>query len=113
MTVRRVLQGGSLVWAAVGAVIALGSLGQVNVDARYLVGLASIAGPLCAVAASRLLAAGADRWAGGLLVLSVLTPTYFAFVVNLPALVVGLALLVAPRRVLPARAEPAEVHVPA
>ena len=111
MTVRQVLQGGSLVWAAVGAVIALGSLGQVNADARFLVGVASIAGPLCAVAASRLLAVGADRWAGGLLVLSVVTPTYFAFVVNLPALVVGLALLIAPRYVLPRRAEPVEARV--
>lgn len=88
-------------WAGVAAAVAFGSLGQVNDDARVLVGAASIFGPLAAVAASRLLARGSDRAAGALLLVSVLTPTYFAYVVNVPALVVGLALLIAPMAVLP------------
>lgn len=98
---RRVLQIGALVWAAIGASVALASLGSVNADARLLVGAFSIAGPLAAVGAARLLGRGADRTAGVLLLLSVLTPTYFAYVLNLPALVVGLALVVAPHAVLP------------
>lgn len=97
---RRVLQLGAIVWAVIGASVALVSLGGVNADARLLVGVFSVVGPLAAVGAARLLARGADRAAGALLLVSVLTPTYFAYVLNLPALVVGLALVVAPRAVL-------------
>ena len=98
---RRVLQIGTLVWAAIGASVALTSLGNVNTDARLLVGAFSVAGPLAAVGAARLLGRGADRVAGALLLLSVLTPTYFVYVLNLPALLLGLALVVAPHAVLP------------
>jgi len=42
-----------MVWAGVGAAVALGSLGQVNADARLLVGAASALGPAAAVTASR------------------------------------------------------------
>lgn len=97
---RAVLEVGALVWAGVGAAVALGSLGEVNSDARLLVGAASVVGPLAAVGAAWLLARGADRTAGVLLLVSVLTPTYFAWVLNVPALVVGLALLAAPRAVV-------------
>lgn len=100
MSRRRVLAGGALVWAGVGAAVALGSLGQVNADARLLVGAASVLGPAAAVTASRMLTRYADRVAGALLLVSVLTPTYFAYVLNVPALVVGVALLVAPRAVV-------------
>lgn len=97
---RRVLQIGALVWAGVGASVALSSLGNVNADARLLVGVFSIGGPLAAVGAARLLAGGANRAAGALLLVSVLTPTYFAYVLNVPAFLVGLALVVAPQVVL-------------
>ena len=97
---RRVLEVGALVWAGLGAVVALGALDEVNDDARLLVGAASVLCPLAAVGASRLLARGADRAAGVLLLVSALTPTYFAYVLNVPALVVGFALLAAPRAVL-------------
>lgn len=98
---RRVLQIGVLAWAAIGASVALASLGDVNADARLLVAGFSIAGPLAAVVAARLLGRGADRAAGALLLLSVLTPTYFAYGLNLPALLLGLTLAVAPHAVLP------------
>ena len=97
---RRVLQIGALVWAVVGASVALLSLGNVNADARLLVGVFSIGGPLAAVGAARLLGVGAGRAAGALLLVSVLTPTYFAYVLNVPALLVGLALVAAPQLVL-------------
>lgn len=93
---RRVLEVGALVWAGVAAAVALGSLDEVNPDTRLLVGAASVVGPLAAVGASRLLAHRSDRAAGVLLLVSVLTPTYFAWALNVPALVVGLALLAAP-----------------
>ena len=68
----------------VGAVVALASLQGVE-DARLLVGAASILGPLHAVWAERRLSRHADRSAGLLLAVSaVLTPTYFAYVINLP-----------------------------
>ena len=101
---RRILQIGVLVWAAIGASVALASLGSVNADARLFVGAFSVAGPLAAVGAAWLLGRGADRAAGALLLLSVLTPTYFAYVLNLPALLLGLALVVAPHAVLPGNA---------
>ena len=101
---RRVLQIGALAWAAIGALVALASLGNVNADARLLVGAFSVAGPLAAVGAAWLLGRGADRGAGALLLVSVLTPTYFAYILNLPALVIGLALVVAPHAMLHASA---------
>ena len=65
---RQVLVIGSIVWAVVGA----------------------------AVAAAVALRRGALRWAGVFLLLSVATPTYFAWALNLPALVIGLRLATAP-----------------
>jgi hypothetical protein len=101
MNRRRAVQIGMLTWALVGAVLALTAVGNVNADARAFVGAASVVGPLAAVAASRMIGRHADRPAGALLLVSVLTPTYFAYVLNLPALLVGLVLLAAPRVVLP------------
>lgn len=97
---RRAVEVGALVWAGVGAAIAIPSLATVNADARLLVGTAAILGPLAAVGAWQLLQRQADRMAGALLLVSVLTPTYFAYVVNLPALVVGLLLVTIPHLVL-------------
>jgi hypothetical protein len=98
---RRVLQIGALGWAVIGASVALSALGDVNADARFFVGAFSIGGPLAAIGAAWLVGRRADRSAGALLVVSVLTPTYFAYILNLPALLVGLALVAAPHVVLP------------
>jgi hypothetical protein len=94
------LQVGAIMWAALGAMIAIPSIGSVNPDARVALGILSVACPLAAALAARALARHRDRLAGVLLVMSVATPTYFAYVVNLPALVVGLALLIAPSAVV-------------
>lgn len=102
MSRRQVLQAGTLVWVVAGAAVALGSLGDVNDNARLLVGLASAVGPLLGVGAAVQLGRHADRSAGVLLVVSaLLTPTYFAYAINVPALVVGVVLAVAVHRVLP------------
>ena len=112
MTRRHILHVGALVWAVLGAAVALSSLGTVNNDARLFVGVASVVGPLLAVAAVVQLFRHADRAAGLLLVGSaVLTPTYFAYAINLPALVVGLVLAVAPRPLLP-QADEGSGHTP-
>jgi len=87
---------GSIVWAIVGAVMALSSLAQVNSDERWVVGIASVVFPAAAAGAAHALRRGALRWAGVFLLLSVATPTYFAWPLNLPALVVGLGLVLAP-----------------
>ena len=97
---RRIVCIGSLVWAFVGATVAVTALPTVNDDVRVLVGLASVVFPMCAVGATVALGRRHDRLAGLLLVLSVATPTYFAYPLNLPALVVGLALLASPAVVL-------------
>jgi hypothetical protein len=78
MTRRRVVQVGALVWAVVGAFVAFSALPGVNTDARVFVGFASLLGPVAAVAASAAVSRHLDRWAGLLLVVSVITPTYFA-----------------------------------
>lgn len=87
-------------WAVAGAVIGLGSLPEVNEDALLIVGVASIVFPLCAALAAILLRRGSDRLAGLLLVASAATPTYFAYALNIPALVVGLMLIAAPTLLL-------------
>jgi hypothetical protein len=97
---RRIVCVGSLVWAFVGATVAVTALPTVNDDVRVLVGLASVVFPMCAVGATVALGRRHDRLAGLLLVLSVATPTYFAYPLNVPALVTGLALLASPAAVL-------------
>jgi hypothetical protein len=94
---RRAVGIGALVWAVVGALVAFAGISDVNADARLLVGLASGLGPLAAVAASIAVGRRRDRWAGLLLITSVITPTYFAWVLNVPALLIGLILLISPR----------------
>lgn len=102
MTRRGSYQIGALAWAVLGAAVALNSLGNVNDDSRLLVGVASVVGPLLAACAAPQLSRDADRSAGLLLVGSAaLTPTYFAYAINLPALTVGLTLAVAPDVLLP------------
>jgi hypothetical protein len=85
---------GAVLWAIVGFAIAMSALPGVNQDARVLVTTFSIAGPLCAVGAAWLIHTGQLRRAGLLLVISVATPTYFAFALNISALVLGTALIV-------------------
>lgn len=96
MTGKRAVETGSIAWAAVGAGVALAALSDVNNDARLLVGVASVLLPLCAVGAALLLRRNQPRAAGLLLLFSAATPTYFAYVLNIPALVAGLVLLAAP-----------------
>ena len=99
---RRVLIIGSVVWAIMGALVALSQLSQANPDARWLVGGASVVFPAAALAGAMALRRGALRWAGALLVVSVATPTYMAYPLNLPALAAGLWLLFAPTRAVSA-----------
>ena len=106
MIERRALRVGALVWAAAGCVIALTAFGQVNDDAVVLVAAASAAFPLAAGAASLALGRGRDRLAGILLVTSAATPTYFAWVLNVPALVIGFALVAAPSVIVSSASAP-------
>jgi hypothetical protein len=87
---------GSVLWAVVGAAVAFSALPQVNADARWFVGAASILGPGAAAAAAVALRRGAFRSAGVLLLVSVATPTYMAYGLNVPALAAGLGLTLAP-----------------
>ncbi|MDQ1506916.1 MAG: hypothetical protein QOD57_4643 [Actinomycetota bacterium] len=93
---RQLLITGSLAWAAAGAIVGLSQLSAVNADARWLVGVASVVFPAAAVLAAMALRRGAIRWAAVLLLVSVATPTYYAYPLNIPALVAGLVLLAAP-----------------
>jgi HAAS len=82
-----------VVWGVGAALIALTSLGAVNGDARLLVGAASVVFPLAAVMAAFAAVRDRLRLAGALLVVSAATPTYFFWVANLPALIIGVLLI--------------------
>ena len=97
MTRRQVVVVGSCLWAVMGASVALAALPNVNEDARVAVALASVAFPLCALGAAVALGRHRDRFAGLLLLLSVATPTYFAYALNVVPLIVGLALMLSPQ----------------
>lgn len=56
----------------------------------------SIIGPLAALVAARLVLRRRDRLAGLALAVSVITPTYFAAALNLPALIFGIAQIILP-----------------
>ena len=86
-------------WAAVGIAIGLRSIAAVNSDARVLVAAACVVGSAASLMASAALGKRRDRLAGTLLLVSVITPTFFAWVLNVPALLVGAALIVAPNSV--------------
>ncbi len=86
-----------LAWGALGFGVALGSVPHLVGDARLLVGIASVVLPAAAIGAALAVARDHPRGAGVLLVISAATPTYFAWVLNIPALVVGLVLVVAPQ----------------
>ena len=104
---KRAVQIGAVMWATAGLLVAAVSLAAIETDALVLVGIASLVFPGCAAAAALAVARGHLRMAGVLLLLSVATPTYFAWVLNLPALVMGAALVVAPRRTV--RSSPADL----
>lgn len=93
MNARRVIRFGAIAWAFAGAAVAVPWLATVDAAARVVVGVLTVIGPLAALGAAHLLARGHDRAAGALLLLSALTPTYFAYVLNVPALLVGLGLV--------------------
>lgn len=100
MMTRQVIRVGAVAWAAAGWALALLSRGSVNQDAWAIVGTAALLGPLAALLAASAVARHQDRLAGLLLLVSVATPTYFAWVLNVPALLVGLGLVVAPAAII-------------
>jgi hypothetical protein len=95
---KQVLALGAAVWAVVGFAIAATSMATVDGGAPVAVGAASVVFPACAVVAALAVAGDRHRTAGVLLLLSVATPTYFAWIVNVPALLVGAALVLSPGR---------------
>ncbi|HEX3541082.1 MAG TPA: hypothetical protein VHT75_11655 [Acidimicrobiales bacterium] len=97
---RQGLEVGAVVWAVIGGTVALLSLATVKSDARLVVGLASVGCPLAAASATIALSHHRERLAGFLLIVSVATPTYFAWVLNVPALVFGVMLLAMPNTLL-------------
>jgi hypothetical protein len=89
---------GAALWALLGTVIAYKARDDVNYDAKRWVGFASTALPLCAVAAALLIKR--RRYlgiAGALLFLSIGTPTYAAWAVNVIPIILIIALVVTVR----------------
>lgn len=102
---------GCLAWGVAAAAISLPALPEVNHQVRWLVGIMSVVLPACAVGAASAFRAGATRLGAAMLLLSAMTPTYFAWALNLPALVIGTMLVVVPSLVT--RAVPQPVELPA
>lgn len=96
MIEKRAVQIGATAWAMVAFTVASVSLANVSTDALVVVGAASVFLPLAAFLAAIAAAHDRLRVAGALLVLSAATPTYFAWVLNIPALLAGVVLLAAP-----------------
>lgn len=97
---RRALIAGAIAWAMVGAAVALTPLPAIDADARLLIGVMGVAFPACAAAAAFALLHQRDRLGGGLLLLSVLTPTYYLYLLPIPALIIGVILLTRPATLL-------------
>ncbi len=89
---------GAFVWAGTGCLIALASLPDVGADARPLVAAAGVVFPACAVVSGVAARRGRWRGAGLALALSAATPTFFFWVPNAVALVVGVVLAIRPPR---------------
>ena len=103
MTMRRAIEVGAVVWAVVGLVVGLRVLQSVNADAQLLVLLACVVGWGAALLASACLSVHRDRLAGALLAASAVSPTVFAWAMNVPAVLIGAALMIAPTWVLSER----------
>lgn len=82
--------------AAIGAAVALIPLPAVDADARLLIGVMGVVFLGSAAAAALALRRRRDRVAGSLLLLSALTPTYYLYLLPIPALIIGAVLLVRP-----------------
>ena len=97
MSRHRTVQALAIWWAVTGVAVAFLTFRNVNDDARVLVAGAHFAGFVSAAASAWLLRRTSSRAAGALLAFSALiTPTYFAWPLNLFALLVGVAVLASP-----------------
>ena len=100
MISRRALTVCAIVWSVLGFIVGLTALPSVNADAVVLFAVACAVGPAAALLAALALRNLRDRLAGLLLVISVVTPAVFAWPLNLAALLVGLAVVIAPSKVI-------------
>ncbi len=100
MISRRTLTVGAIAWAVLGFTVALTAIPSVNDDAVVLFAVACAVGPAAALFAAFALNHHRDRLAGLMLTISVVTPAVFAWPMNLLALLGGLAIAIAPSRVI-------------
>lgn len=82
------------IWALTGAAVALFTFGDVNEDARLFVAGATVLGVGAALLSAWSAARSRHRLAGALLIGSaVVTPTYFAWPLNVVPLVAGVVIV--------------------
>jgi len=97
---RRTLTVGAGTWAVLGFIVGLTAIPSVNDDAVVVFAIACAVGPAAALFAAFAMHHHRDRLAGLMLVISVVTPAVFAWPLNLLALLLGLAILVTPSKVI-------------
>ncbi len=89
---------GAGIWGGLGAVLSWPGIRDANAGAKRWILLASIALPLCAIGAALLVKRRAHLGVAGLLLcLSIGTPTYFAWVLNVIPILLIIAVVIAVR----------------
>lgn len=78
----------AVLWGVLGAGVALYALSDVNADVRILLGVLSVVLPGASIAAALAIHRDQPTLAVVLLLISVATPTYFAWALNLIPLVI-------------------------
>lgn len=73
----------AVLWGVLGAGVALSALPNANADPRVVIGVLSVLLPGASIGAAVAIHRGRPTLAVPLLLVSVLTPTYFAWVLNL------------------------------
>jgi hypothetical protein len=101
----RPIQVVAVLWAVVGAAIALLAVSDANADARGVLLIASIALPLCAVMAAVAIEHGRPRLGAVLLFASCATPAYMAQVLAVAPFIAAIVLLTSTARTPKAAAQ--------
>ena len=100
---QRNLTVGAIAWAVLGFIVGLTAIPSVNDDAVVVFAIACAVGPAAALFAAFAIHHQRDRLAGLMLVISVVTPAVFAWPLNLLALLVGMAILISPSKMIAER----------
>lgn len=97
-TAKQLVRWGAAAWAVIIVGVAVLTFREVNTDARLLVVALTVVSTFASLAASRWANREQFGWAGVSLLVSVVAPTYFLWIINLlPAVLASLAFTILAR----------------